>query len=148
MPMLRDDRQVALNDVIVLCRDAADHYRDAAALLERGEPARLLDDLARRRAQAADELARHSRQLGDLPDEPDPDKETVDNLLTRLKALFVEDERRTVLAETEQIEAQIAAAAAAALGQPLPDTTLALLRRLEKDIQATRRRLVIVRTNL
>jgi uncharacterized protein (TIGR02284 family) len=128
--MLLDDRQVALNDVIIVCKDSAERYQDIADSIEDAKLSAWFQALARQRQDAAEVLEDHVRQLGYLPREPDTDRETLDSLVTHFKALFAEDERLTVLDTCEQAEREVAARVATALQQDLPESTLADLRRL------------------
>jgi uncharacterized protein (TIGR02284 family) len=128
--MLFDDRQVALNDVIIICKDSADRYQDIADSIEDAKLSAWFQTLSRQRRDAAEGLQDHVRQLGYLPREPDTDRETLDTLVTHFKALFAEDERLTLLNACEQAEREVAARVATALQQDLPKDTLADLRRL------------------
>lgn len=128
--MLLDDRQVALNDVIIVCKDTADRYQDIADSIEDAELSDWFQALSRQRRSAADVLEDHVRRLGYLPREPDTDRETLESLVTHFKALFAEDERLTLLETCEQAEREVADRVSSALQQDLPDHTLTDLRRL------------------
>ncbi len=139
--MLLNDAQIALNDVIVNCKDAADHYEDAASMLEGGETSELFRSLARRRREIADRLEAHIRRVGSLPRNADGDRETVQRLLARLKANLSENKRIALLTEREHVEGEIAAMVDTALRQDLPDDTKDYLRAVKAEIISTRRRL-------
>jgi uncharacterized protein (TIGR02284 family) len=139
--LLRNDQQLALNQIETLCIETADHY--AAATGNTADPAlsSLFGELARQRRQFAMELADHIRALDDLPQQPDPDRETVDDLLTSIKAFFSGDQRDTLIAERKRLEQELAQAAQAGLQQALPEEAKMLLRQLLSHVDATIRRL-------
>jgi DNA repair ATPase RecN len=142
--MLRNSKQASLDAIIKQCREAADLYRQAAELAAGGQnPAGLFRRLADRRDQVAAELEAHLRALGDLPGEPDRDREAVAEILTRLKSALAADKRLELLEERRQAEAALAARAEKALALEYPEemrATLAALReeaaRAEKELQA------------
>ncbi|WP_162913280.1 PA2169 family four-helix-bundle protein [Rhodospirillaceae bacterium SYSU D60014] len=131
--MLRDERQIALNDVIVACKDAADGYDDAADASGEPELAALFRTYGRRRREVAAELETHIRDLGDLPRNPDADAETIERLFTQLKAILSADERATLLEERERGEVEIGRLVEAALNTDLPEGTKTALRQLGQE---------------
>lgn len=135
--LLRNEQQLALNQVETLCVAAADHYATAAADTDDEALSRLFDELARQRREFAVELAEHIRALDDLPQHPDPDRETVDDLITSIKAFFSEDERATLIDERKKLELELSAAAQAALLQAFPEETRLFLQRLLSHAEAT-----------
>jgi len=129
--MLRDDRQVAINQVIEALLNAADVHREGADLLDANpDLARVLRDLAERRQQVGRELGDHVRRLGDLPSEPDADLQAAKSMLGWLQAALAEDRRDEVLQHCRQAEEDLAAKARAALEQDLPPDTRAVLEEL------------------
>ncbi len=143
--MFLDDRQVALNDVIVICKDTADRYQDIADSIEEAELSAWFQDLSRQRQGAAKVIEDHVRQLGYLPREPDTDRETLESLIIHFKALLAEHERLTLLETCEQAERDVAARVSIALQQDLPEDTLADLRRLHALVSDTQNRLAAER---
>lgn len=143
--MLRDERQAALNDVIVACKEAADGYDDAATLI--GDPtlAARFSDYGRQRREAAAELEDHIRRLGDLPRTPDADSETIERLVTHLKAALSSDERAALLREREDAETEIGRRVADALDRDLPEETKAVLRRLALAVSEAAQHLAAAR---
>ncbi len=139
--LLRDERQVALDCVIVSCKNAADAYDDAAALAEDPATESLFRELSRRREAMARELEVHMRALGDLPSDPDVESETVGQVWRHLKATFSEDARRPLVQEAAALEEQLAKCIDDALAVDLPEDTLALLRRCRDETAADRSRL-------
>jgi uncharacterized protein (TIGR02284 family) len=146
--MLLDDRQVALNDVIVVCKDTADHYQDIACRIENTRLSALFQALSRQRRRAAEVLEDRVRQLGYLPREPDTDRETLESLVTHFKALLAENKCLTLLETCEQAEREVAARVSTALQQDLPDHTLADLRRLHAAVIDAQNRLAAEKAKL
>ncbi len=95
--LLRDELETALNDLVVLCEDAADAYASAAESLDDAGLATLLRDFAGQRRAMAAQLGVRVRERGDIPRGADPDFEAARALFGRLKALFAPDQRRSLL---------------------------------------------------
>ena len=144
--MLRDEGQIALNEVIVACKEAADAYDDARDAVEEPELATLFRDYGRRRREFARELEAHIRALGDRPRDPDADSETIERLFTQLKAVLSADERSTLLEERERGEMEIGRRVATALDTNLPEETKAILRRFRQEVSEAAQGLAAART--
>lgn len=139
--LLRNEQQLALNQVETLCIESADHYATTADNTDDQVLSRLFGELARERRQFVIELADHIRALDDLPQQPDPDRETVDDLLTSIKAFFSGDQRDTLIDERKKLEHDLADAIQAGMQQALPADTKILLRQLLSHVEATLLRL-------
>ncbi len=139
--LLRNDLQLALNQVATLCIETADHFEAAVDSTDDSTLSRLFAELAAQRKQFAVQLAEHIHALDDLPQQPDPDRETVDDLLTSIKAFFSGDQRDTLLDERKKKERELAEAIQQALHQALPSQTKILLRQLLSHVEATLRQL-------
>jgi len=136
--LLRDERQMAVNAVERLCFESADRYATASEKIDDADLAVRFAELAQERQALAAELASHIRALDDLPQQPDPDRETLDDVLSGIKAFLAGDTHATLLAEREQDEDALMAAARAALQQDLPADTLALLQRIATHAESTK----------
>lgn len=144
--MLRTELQTAMNDVIVACEDVADGHENAAEFIEDEAIARTLLDIAAVRCTAAEELAEHLRELGDLPKAPDSDYETVRDALARFKAALSPDERETIIGERLAAEQALGEAVMRALERPeLPDRTREVLLQLLDDVRAAQEQLAGLR---
>ncbi len=143
--MLRDDRQVALNQVLVACEEAAERHLLAAERLADDAESALLASLARERADVAEELAEEVRRLGDLPDTPDADREAVEEVIGWIKTALGGDEREHLLAQADKDEAILAQRLDAALAQDLAAATREVLERLGDQVPRARRRLARLR---
>lgn len=139
--LLRNEQQLALNEVETLCMEAADHYAAAAERTADAGLAQLFAELARQRRALAADLGVHIRALDDLPKHPDPDMETVGDLLSGIKALFSGDERKTLIEDRAQFELKVAQAVQSALQQSLSDDAKAVLARIQSHVESARHRL-------
>jgi hypothetical protein len=131
MTMLRDARQVAINQVVEALLEAA-HLHDQGAHALDAEPdlGRALRALAERRRRAAQELGEHVRRLGDLPSEPDADLQAAKDVLAWLQDALADDQRDQILERSRQAEEHLAEQVRAALGEHLPSDTQALVEQL------------------
>ena len=116
--MLRDDRQVALNQAIEACCTPPHVHEDGAQLL--GDDTVGLRQLAAARRRDAEKLAEHLRRLGDLPPEPDPEYEVAADVISHIKGALADDDRRQALERSNAAEQALAAALREALQQELP----------------------------
>lgn len=107
--MLRSDEQVALEDLHRALRRTGAGHRDAAQTLDPGDLATFLEELATERDAMAAEVATIIRATGDLPDEPDADRETLRTAARHLKAALSRDDRRPLLLDRDRAEADLAA---------------------------------------
>ncbi|WP_237064674.1 hypothetical protein [Microbulbifer guangxiensis] len=109
MSIIRNDTQVALNDLHVALKHSADHYREAGEFLQDGEVSAFCEQAAADRDQLAGLVEQVIRESGQLPSVPDQDRETGEQLLERLESLFSADETREVLQNRLDIEQQLLA---------------------------------------
>jgi hypothetical protein len=119
--MLRDERQIALNEAVEDSLHAAHVHEHGAELL--GDDTLGLRQLAAQRRRDAEILAEHVRRLGDLPIEPDPEYEVASDIVSQIKAALAEDQRRLVVERSNDAEEALAAALREVLRHDLaPDT--------------------------
>jgi hypothetical protein len=118
--MLRDERQLALNDAVQASLHAAHVHQHGAELL--GDETLGLREMAARRRRDGEVLAEHVRGVGDLPMEPDREYEVASDVVSEIKAALVEDQRRLVIERSNAAEEALAAALRETLRhQLLPD---------------------------
>lgn len=134
--MLRDERQAALDEVIVACKTLADHYEEAAGLAEHSALADLFRELAGGRGRQAGELEAHLRRLGELPREPDADRETVESLLSRARSALAEDRDRELIEEREAAERELLGRIDGALAEDFSAATRRVLEDLRREVEA------------
>ena len=126
--MLRDERQIALNEAVEASLHVAHVHEHGADLL--GDDTLGMRQLAAQRRRDAEILAEHVRHLGDLPMEPDPEYEVAADVLSQIKAALAEDQRRLVIERSNDAEEALAAAVREALRHDLPPDTRRDLERI------------------
>lgn len=101
---LLSDNEVALNELLVACRESIDHYQDAIDLVESSDVAKIFMGIVKNRKLFLNRLASAIRELGDLPSVPDPDKEAGEMMLHHLGAALSTDYTNEAL--TQRIKAE------------------------------------------
>lgn len=86
--MLIDDSEVAINEIIVVCQEVADHYTDACDHVNEDNLKSLFDFLAVQRRQSAEDLSRIIRNQGGLPRDADVELEQLQFLWSHIKLLM------------------------------------------------------------
>jgi hypothetical protein len=130
--LLRTELQVALNDAIVACQEAADGHETAADVIPDADLGARLRQFARERRDAAERLGDHLRALGDLPKVPDSDLEALRDLISRFKSALSPEEWRSLLDDRIQAEQHVVACARAALALEQREEARALLHSIER----------------
>lgn len=105
MSIFRTDLQVALNDLHVAAQQSADEYENAAEFINDEGASQLLATVAQERARMTEKLERAIEKTGGLPSTPDTDRETGQQLLERLHALFSADQTADVIQQRLEREA-------------------------------------------
>ncbi len=148
--ILRDEWEVALNELIGLSIIAADTYETAARVVEShdGELAALFAEMAAARRSLAAELRALDRRLGDIPHATDPDYATLHDLFVRLKSLFAADERRSLIQECEAADTNLTNRLAAALTVTLPEPVSRTVKQSEYEVTASLGRLAAAKARL
>ena len=144
--LLRDDTQTALNRVESLCLETADGYGSVAR--QAGDPslAALFGQTQQQRQRLAAELAPHIRALGDLPRQPDPDREALDHVVDGIKAFLAGDSDAVLLEQRLAADAGLEEAVRAALGEALAPETRDMLMRMLQEVGQMRERLLNARS--
>lgn len=101
---LLSDTEVALNELLVACRESIDHYQDATELVESSDVAKIFMDIVKNRRLFLTRLESAIIELGDLPSVPDPDKEAGEMVLHHLGAALSNDYTNEAL--TQRINAE------------------------------------------
>ena len=139
--MLRDERQAALNDLLVAIEDAADGHEDAATQCGDAAVAAQLRALAAERAGMAREVEDTVRRLGDLPRQADRDLESARRLITRVVTALSGDERRALLDQRAEAERELLRHVDAALATGMPQDIAATLETFRARIETAIREL-------
>ena len=108
MSILRDEVLVALNALIVACREAANVHATAADLLPDGALASALSGIAQDRADAADAFAEAVIAKDDIPNAPSGEKELFEAAAAHVKAAISRDETRHLLLDCKAKEDRVA----------------------------------------
>lgn len=104
MTLMRSDRQVALRDLHLAMQESADLYQCTAAFLQDSAASEICNTLANERLRLAEQLEQEIRAEGELPSEPDRDKEAIEELQQRLETLFAEDQVAGVMGHRLEAE--------------------------------------------
>ena len=119
MSLMRSDREVAINALVVAAGDAAHRRRAAAEIV--ADPALKTDLLS-----GADELDTHARTLardviehGDIPNAPSAEIESIRDAWLRLGASLLGDHAARAIRETLEAEEAVAEAVTAVLATDL-----------------------------
>lgn len=99
MTILRTDQQVAINELLIVIKDTADHFHDAAEFLDDPSVTRTLETIAGERETLASRYEKAVRNLGDLPAGPDIDRETLERLAHRVGAAVSPDHVGEVISQ-------------------------------------------------
>lgn len=118
--MLRDERLALLNDLLDQVRTLARQYQSSAGSVANPDTAALLRRLGNARESLAARLAYQVQALGGLPDAGDPGWQRLPEVGGPLRAR-VSGGGGLALQERAADEERLAALAAAALDQPLPE---------------------------
>lgn len=140
--LLRDDRQAALNRVETLCLAGADHYESAAGQARDTALANVFREMAQRRRAQAEGLAPHIRAIGDLPKQPDPDREALDHVLDGIRMLLSRDEGAELIEQRLREENDLLEAVRDAMKLDFPAPTQEALLRMGEEIESERARLL------
>ena len=96
-PMLLDDTQVAIDELLAACQESATHYADAAGRVGTPALAGLFDGIAAERRDDVECLAGIVRDSGRLPRAPYADRRDLHQFVTHAKAALADDEARVLL---------------------------------------------------
>lgn len=107
MSFIRTDEQAALYEAHIAVEESAHHLRDASEFLDDPALSGLLREAAERREGLTRRLEEAVRDSGDLPAEPDPDRESLEQLAHRIGAALSPDDRDPVVRQRIDAEQQL-----------------------------------------
>lgn len=142
--LLRNDAQVALNEVEELCIEAADYFVSCAKRSDDAVLGEEFESLARRHNELALEIAEELRYMDDLPKTPDPDREAAVEVLSAVKEFFSGDARATMLEELIIAETKLADAAGTSLKTHTSANVEKLLLKAQALAEAAKQRLATI----
>lgn len=109
MSLFRSDIQVALHTLHVAMQESADNYEFVAGNLEDPQVVKICVSIARQRNAIAEEIVAAIRDTGELPGEPDRDKEVALEIRAWVEALFADDQTGAVIEYHRQGERDLQA---------------------------------------
>lgn len=134
---LLSDSEVALNELLIACRESINHYEDAINLSENPDITDSFRNIATARKPFIDRLEEQIRQLGDLPSVPDPDKETGEMIIHHVGAALTPDYTSELLAQRIEAEENINSIITQASATQLNDACVNLLHDLRIHVEQT-----------
>lgn len=148
MEILQDENQAALNDLLSMCSKSADHFQAAAEQVENDRVQKLFESLRLKRMESIDELTRIVRASQTLPRVPDTDREQVEQLFTRVKAMFSENSQCVFIEACMEYERQLEELAGYALDLQLAGDSQECVQQLRYQSQMAVSRLKDARARL
>lgn len=136
MTVLRDDRLLALHDLVEACRASAQHAALAAELLSEDRQGDALSALARRRNQDAERFCEPILEAGDMPAGPPEERGLLDAALASARATFAQDGGGALLADCRSREEEVLRKATAASEAPLRESEKAAAEELATDARS------------
>ena len=121
MSILRDERLVALHDLVEACRSSASHAALAAELMSEDSRAAVLQAVADQRSADADFFAERMIAEGDIPGSPPEERSLLDAALARARAAFADEGWEALLDDCRMQEEAVCRQAEAAQKAPLRD---------------------------
>ncbi len=135
---MRDEKTVALDNVVINCRIAADQYDTAVSILENKYFVEKFKELSKARKLVAGKVEEQIREMGFLPMDTDPDRQALRELITWVKSLTASDERLALLEKFESIEKDIQKSIEEAYQKDIPKESRKTLDELNREIEETR----------
>ena len=124
-----------LNNLIETCRDGEQGFRNAAENLRDPQVKALFSEFARERGGFAEELEQEVRRLGGTPSQGGSVAGTVHRGWMDVKGAVTGRDDASIIAEAERGEDTAVAAYQAAMQQPLPSGTDALVQRQHAKVK-------------
>ena len=141
MNILRTDQQVAMNELYVKVCESADHLKDAANYLDAKGLSGVLKEIAAQRKVLSWQIKAAIRTLGDLPPEPDPDRESVEQLFNRIGAMVASDQTTCLLEQRLSGEKELAQSVVNARSTGLDDLCTQAVDKIEESSRLATRQL-------
>lgn len=133
MSILRDDRLVALHDLVETCRNASRHYLLAADTMEGDPRADELQALADQRGREADFFGERMIAEDDIPPGPPAERSLLESALAHAKGAFTDAAWEALLEDCRDQEQAVIERAEAAEDAPLRDDERRAVRALAAD---------------
>lgn len=135
MSILRDDRLLALHDLVEACRASAQQAEAAAEVLAEDARARQLEALAAQRRRDAGEFCEPIIESEDIPPAPPEERGLLELALAGARAAFAEDGWAALLADCRAREQDVLRCAEEAVEAPLREGEKAAAEKLAADVR-------------
>ncbi|MGD1876951.1 MAG: hypothetical protein ACFB13_05550 [Kiloniellaceae bacterium] len=133
MSILRDERLVALHDLVEACRGSESHAALAAELMAEDPRAKALQELAERRRADADFFGARMIAEDDIPAGPPEERNLLQTALARARAAFDNEGWDALVADCREQENLVRQQAETAHSAPLRDDEKAAAQSLAAD---------------
>lgn len=108
MSIIRTDDEADGVEILKLVIETSDYYREMAEVVENDNLANKLDKIASDRADFIKPLQKVVKELGELPAQPDPDKELAQRIGGEITKLFSADSKNAILDKCLQEDDKLA----------------------------------------
>jgi hypothetical protein len=136
LSILRDDRLVALHDLVAACRASASHCALAADLMAGDPKAESLQALADQRNREADFFGKGMIEADDIPEGPPEERSLLQTALAGAKAAFADDGAAALLQDCRTQEEEVLRRAEAGADAPLRESEKTAAAQLAADARA------------
>ncbi len=135
-------KEAALDGIILKCKDIQRNYENVSNLIEDPAVGHLFKDLAIRRKEWIVRLESEMGKMGGLPSDKDPERQTLEGLFVRAKAVLSDNERNTLLKECAKKEEDLEILIRKAILLDFPEDIRSVLLDLEEEAKKTQRLLL------
>ena len=143
--MLINESLAAINQISAKARELADHYEDFSVQLEDATLTKLFQQQASTHRNHAEDLENVLRVAGELPRQPDPEQETLNDLIENVSNAIARDTQQAILQHRlnaeEQLLATISNMATNELSAPAKTSLAALSAACKQHLTALKRAL-------
>jgi uncharacterized protein (TIGR02284 family) len=136
--MLKGDREVPLNELLVACRKAADHYDHAAELVDEQPLIEMFRRMSDRRNADASRVESLMRKCGYFPGELDSDALDLSKLVTATRSAVSSNTGRPLIEKAVNLELKLEETLNSSLQNKWTANVPALLRELRTTSQRHR----------
>lgn len=136
MSILRDERLLALHDLVSACRASSSYCAQAAEMLGDDPRSADLKALAEQRREAADFFGERMIEADDIPEGQPEELNLLQTALARAKAAFADDGGAALLEACRRQEEEVEKCARAAADKDLGEAEQAAAAALARDARA------------
>ncbi len=141
-PIFAEEREVALHHLVAVLQEAAMRFTYVASLIEDSELSAQFLEISTEKQQQTETVMTHIRSMGYLVKEMDQEKELLEELFIKLKALIASDTRKILLQELLYEENSTRESLEQALTHKLPDSFRMFLQKCRQDLGLELKRLL------